>query len=453
MERVTQQLADFSASLTFGDLDRDLISHLKKYLLDAIGCGLYGSCLPWCQIVNHFIKEQRGKKESTLWLQKFRGPSTNVSLGLGVMIHSFDFDDYHNAKVHPGAVVIPAAMTIGERLGANGKSVLTAIAAGYETMIRVSLATGPTSSRLKGWHLTGTTGPFGAASAAGKLLGLNQDEMASALGMAGTQSGGLWAFTADGAMSKRFHAGRASQSGVMSALLAQKGYKGPTQILEAEDGGFCRATSDQVNFSLATEGLGKRFVSHEVNLKPHACCASAHTAVDGLLELVGRHRIIPSQIDEVLVKTANGVKIQCGFEYEPLSVLQAQMSLQYIVAVTLLEGKALLEQFSEDRISNPQTLELAKRVKVVTDPEIENVYPSRFANKVEVILTNGERYETRVDFARGTYKNPMSYHQVTEKFRSLTSDVIKKDRIEAIVEEVEQMEKLQDIRNLTRLIA
>ncbi|MDP3014160.1 MAG: MmgE/PrpD family protein, partial [Candidatus Subteraquimicrobiales bacterium] len=309
------------------------------------------------------------------------------------------------------------------------------------------------ASRLRGWHLTGTTGTFGAAAAAGNLLGLNQDEMASALGMAGTQSAGLWAFTADGAMSKRFHAGRSSQSGVMAALLAQKGYKGPTQILEAEDGGFCRATSDQVDFSLATEGLGQRYLSGDVNNKPYACCASSHSAIDAVEQLKERYRIIPSEVEKVLVKTARGVKVQCGFEYEPLSVVQAQMSLQYIVAVALLEGQVLLEQFSEQKISDPRILELAKRVEVVVDPEIDDLYPERFASKVEIVLTTGKRLEARVDFPTGSPDHPMSFGQVVEKFRSLVGNVIHKDRMDALIEKVEGIEKLGDIRKLTRLLA
>ena len=451
--KVTQALADFIAHLRFGDIHPSLIQSFKGYLLDGIGCGLYGSSLPWSQMVNQFIRQQRGKKESTLWLERFRGPCSNVSLGLGVMIHSFDFDDYHNAKVHPGAAVIPSAIVIGEKLGASGPSTLLAMVAGYETMIRVSLATGPNSSRLKGWHLTGTTGTFGAAAAAGSLLGLGEDKMASALGMAGTQSAGLWAFTADGAMSKRFHAGRSSQSGVMAALLAQKGYQGPTQILEAEDGGFCRATSDQVDFSLATAGLGERYLSGDVNIKPYACCASSHSAIDAVWQLKERYRIIPSEVEKVLVKTAKGVKVQCGFEYEPLSVVQAQMSLQYIVAVALLEGKVLLEQFGEDKMADPKILELAKRVEIVLDDEIEKVYPDRYANKVEMILRSGERFETRVDFAKGSFENPMSFGQVVEKFRSLAGKVINKDRMDPLIEKVESIEKLDDIRKLTRLLA
>jgi 2-methylcitrate dehydratase PrpD len=452
MEPVTQALAKFSANLQFGDLDSSLVHNLKKYLLDGIGCGLYGSRLPWSEIVNGFLKDLGGKEESTLWTQGFKGPSTNVSLGLGVMIHSFDYDDYHNAKIHPGAAVIPAAVTIGERLGASGKSILTAMAAGYETMIRVSLATGPSSSRLQGWHLTGTTGTFASAAAAGNLLGLSPHKMASALGMAGTQSAGLWAFIADGAMSKRFHPGRSSQSGVMAALLAQRGYEGPTQILEAEDGGFCKATSDHVNFSLATEGLGERFLAGDVTVKPHACCGSIHSSIDAAQQLARAHGIKASEIEKVLVKTANVVKVQCGFEYEPLSVLQAQMSLQYCIAVVLLEGQALVQQFAEEKISDPRVVDLAKRVEVVLDPEIEKAYPEKFAGKVEIVLPNGKGFEAKVDYPTGSPENPMSFEHVAEKFESLATTVMERDRIGAIIEKVERLEKLANIQDLTQLL-
>ena len=453
MKSVTRTLAGFAANVQFEALEKALVLHFKKHLLDAIGCGLHGASQPCARIVNEYIREQRGKKEATLWRQRFQGPSANVALGLGVMIHSFDFDDYHNAKIHPGAPVIPAAVAIGESVGASGKAVIAAIVAGYETMIRVSLATGPNASRLKGWHLTGTTGTFGAAAAAGNLLGLNGEQMASALGMAGTQSAGLWAFTADGAMSKRFHPGRASQSGVMATLLARKGFKGPTHILEAADGGFCKATSDQIDLSLITEGLGTRFLCRDVNIKPYACCASAHSAIDAVFELRRKHRFAPSAVERIRVKTAEGVKLQCGFEYRAMGVVQAQMSLQYIVAVSLLDGAALLGQFSETRISEPQVMALAKRVEIVTDPEMDKLYPGRYANKVEIFLKGGQRFEARIDFARGSAESPMGFSEIAGKFRSLAGPVIAVDRVDALIETVEGLELLDDIRELTRLLA
>ncbi len=453
MEHATRSLARFASGLDFAHLDEELVSHFKKHLLDAVGCALHGLSQPGARIVNEYLREQGGKEEATLWGQRFRGPCANVALGLGVMIHSFDFDDYHNAKIHPGAPVIPAALTVGESAGASGRAVIAALAAGYEAMIRVSLATGPNESRKRGWHLTGTTGTFGAAAAAGNLLGLNADDMASALGMAGTQSAGLWAFTADGAMSKRFHPGRAAQSGIWAALLARKGFRGPTQILEAADGGFCRATSDRIDLSRITEGLGTEFLCRETHIKPYACCASSHSAVDAVFELRHRHRIDPAAVERVIVRTAEGVRLQCGFEYRAAGVVQAQMSLQYIVAVSLLDGAALLPQFSEARIADPAVMELAGRVAVVADPEMDELYPGRYANKVEILLKNGQRIAARVDFPRGSSAFPMAFPEVAAKFRSLASPVVGADRTEALVETIGKLELLDDIRQLTSLLA
>jgi 2-methylcitrate dehydratase PrpD len=349
--------------------------------------------------------------------------------------------------------VIPAALTVGESLAASGREVLTAMAAGYETMIRVSLATGPNASRLRGWHLTGTTGTFGAAAAAGRLLGLSADEMASALGLAGTQSAGLWAFLADGAMSKRFHAGRASQSGVMAAFLAKDGFQGPTQILEAADGGFCRATSDQVDLSQITEKLGVMFHAGDVNIKPYACCASSHSAVDAVLEIKRRHAFSAAEVEKIRVKTAGSVVMQCGFEYQASGSVQAQMSLQYIVAVTLLEGAALLEQFAEEKIADPRVLDLARRVEIVADPEIDRLYPKRYANRVEIILKDGRRFETRVDDAKGSIARPLSLPEVAVKFRTLAARQLSPQEADQVIETVANLEQLEDIRVLTRLLA
>jgi 2-methylcitrate dehydratase PrpD len=449
----TRILADFAAGLSFEAIDRDLVDRFKKYLLDAIGCGLHGTSQPWAKIVARYVKEQKGTREATLWLQNFRGPSANVALGLGVMIHSFDLDDYHNAKIHPGAPVIPAALSMGEAIGAPGRDVLTAMVAGYETMIRVSLATGPNASRLKGWHLTGTTGTFGAAAAAGSLLELTGDEMASALGMAGTQSAGLWAFLADGAMSKRFHPGRAAQSGVMAAHLAQKGFRGPTKILEAKDGGFCRATSDEIDLSLITHDLGTYFVSGETSIKPYACCASSHSAVDAILAVLKEHPLQVSEIEKVIVKTSRGVQLQCGFEYQAKGVVEAQMSLQFISAIVLSEKAAFLEQFSEPKIADLAIMELARRVEIVLDSDIDKLYPQRYPNRVEIILKNGRQFETRIDFPRGSVEQPMSFDEVAAKFRSLAGYAVTQERAERIIDVIGRLEKLENIRELSALLA
>ncbi|HEY7489763.1 MAG TPA: MmgE/PrpD family protein [Candidatus Tectomicrobia bacterium] len=227
--------------------------------------------------------EQGGRPEATLWLQGFRGPANTVALGLGVMMHSFELDDYHSgAKLHPGAVVIPAALAVAERQGASGRDVLRAIVAGYELRSRTSLAAGALSMRRRGWHITGLCGTFGAAAAAGHLLGLDSLQMANALGLAGTQSAGLFAFTCDGANSKRLYPGRAAQSGVFAAELVARGFTGPTAVLEYEDGGFCCAVADASHLELLTRGLGEDYVTAGVSLKPYACCGSMHSSIDAV---------------------------------------------------------------------------------------------------------------------------------------------------------------------------
>jgi 2-methylcitrate dehydratase PrpD len=158
-------------------------------------------------------------------------------------------------------------------------------------------------------------------------------------------------------------------------------------------------------------------------------------------------------VEKILVKTAKGVQVQCGFAYQAKSVLQAQMSLQYITAVALLEGGALLEQFSEAKIVDPRVLALARQVEVVMDPDIDKVYPKRYPNRVEIILKNGNRFETQIDYPKGSVEQPMSFDDVTDKFRSLAGYAVTAAQAECIIEQVERLEKLKDIRKLTRLLA
>ena len=198
MENVTIRVAEFINQLTYNQISNEALKKIKSCLLDSLGCALFGSGTEWGKIVNEFVCSQEGVQEATLWITNFLGPASNVALGNGTMIHSFDFDDLHHmSKIHPGSVVIPAAIAIGEKEHIDGKTLLTAIVAGYETMIHVSKGVNPGASRLMGWHLTGTCGTFAATAAVGSIWRFDAKTMASALGMAGTQSAGLWAFTAD----------------------------------------------------------------------------------------------------------------------------------------------------------------------------------------------------------------------------------------------------------------
>jgi len=418
---VTQELAAFIAGIKPGDIPgktRDILGHA---LVDALGCGLYGLTTPWGRIMAEFAREQQGPAEAALWGGGARISAVNTVLAGGTAIHSFDFDDHSRAKIHPGALVVPVVLALAERQRVGGDRILAGMAAGYEAMNRVSQAFNPSRTRMRGWHLTGTAGTFAAAAAACVMLGLDARTTASALGLAGTQSAGTWAFTSDGGMSKRMHPGRSAQAGLMAALLAQRGFVGPRYILEAEDGGLMFGMSDTPRPAMLAEGLGRRWHSDETCFKPHACCGSNHACVDAVLDLMREHRLKPADIERVVAGVASVVNTQTGFEYRADSVLNAQMSLRYNIAVAMCDGQAYLEQFTPQRIVEPQVVALSQRVEIEIDPDIDRAYPEIYGGKVTLVTKQGKTLVRQVDYSRGMPENPMSRGEIDAKFMSLAS--------------------------------
>lgn len=453
MRDVTLKLAEFASQLRYEQIPGNALARAKNCVLDALGCALFGSATPWCSIINRFVQSQKGIEEARLWTTGFMGPVANAVLGNGTMIHSLDFDDYHVTKIHPGSVVIPAAMAIGERDRISGKKLLTAIIVGYETMIHISRGLNPGVSRLQGWHLTGTCGTFAAAAAVGNIWQFDTTTMANALGMAGTQSAGLWAFTADGSFSKRFHPGRAAQSGVIAAYLVRDGYLGPTKILEAEDGGFFKATSSDSDFSKVVEGLGSKFDAEDVILKPYPACGSLHSSIDAVLMIRSESDIDVKEIKRINVYNSELVNVQCGFDYQPMGILQAQMSMKYCLARAVLDGLLAVAQFSEEKLSDPVALDLARRVHFVLDEEINKIYPSEFPSIVEVVMEDGVVYKKRVGMPKGSTANPMSWPEIKQKFRSQARGGIDEGQTEAIIRWTERLEDIADISEITSLMA
>ena len=446
------KLAEFISQLTYDQISHKAVEKIKSCLLDSLGCAFAGSTTEWGKIVNEFVQSQGGVQEASLWTTDFLGPAANVVLGNGTMIHSFDFDDYHMTKNHPGSVVIPSALAVGEKEHIDGKKFMTAIAGGYETMIHISRGVNPGASRLKGWHLTGTCGTFAAAAAVGSIWQFDTRTMASALGMAGTQSAGLWAFTADGSFSKRFHPGRAAQSGVIASSLARSGYYGPTKILEAEDGGFFRATSCDFDFSKVTDGLGRKFDTEDVVIKPYPACGSLHSSIDAALIIKKENEIDVEKIREIKVYNSEVVNVQCGFDYKPMGVLQAQMSMKYCMARAVIDGMLSLVQFTEDKLADPIAIELAGRVHFILDDEINELYPREFPSIVEIVMRDGQKHRVRVNVPKGSVENPISWQEVQDKFKSLARDSIGEKKAAAIIELVADLENVRDVAEITKLM-
>ena len=424
----TRDLAAWVSALKYDDLPQRTREVARIALLDTLGAGLYGFNTPWTQKLLSWVQRGGQGNEARTWnagTATLR--SADAALVNGVAVHAFELDDYHNAKLHCGAAVIPAALAVAERLDSNGRDLLTAIVAGYEVMIRSSLALNPSAARLRGWHLTGVVGPFGAAAACAVLLKLNAEETAWALGLAGTQGAGLWAFNADGSMSKRLHPGKAAHSGVLAAELAQLGFSGPTSIYEFEDGGVLKAFSDHADKALLTRDLGCVYHIDNNSTKPYCCCGSTHAYIDAALALRKKLGAPWDTSRKVRVGTCKVVDVQCGFDYVPGSVLNAQMSLRYAVAVALLEGAALPAQFTDDKLCDPLIIAVAAAIELVADPELDKLYPKDFAGWVAV--EHNGRFE-RIDILNptGSIHAPINAAGITEKFRginpSLDTDAI-----------------------------
>jgi 2-methylcitrate dehydratase PrpD len=415
----TRAVAEWVAQLRYEQLPERTREVVRCALLDTVGCGVYGYRTPWAQMLLAWARDGGAKAESTVWGD---GAPTlraaDAALVNGTSSHAFELDDYHNAKLHPGAVVVPAALAVAEKLGCDGTRLVTAIAAGYEVMIRTSLALNPSAARLRGWHLTGVCGPFGAAAACAVLMGLDAEHTAWALGLAGTQGSGLWAFNADGAMSKRLHAGKAAHSGVLAAELAALGFTGPTQIYEFEDGGVLKAFSDASDPAPLTADLGSLYRLDTTSIKPYSCCGSTHSYVDAALALRQKLGAPWDPTRPVKVGLSKVVDVQCGFDYRPTNALNAQMSLRYIVAAALVDGQVLPPQFADDRIGDPALVTLAQNLELVHDPRLDELYPKNFAGWVAADA-GGELVRVDVLDPSGSPAAPIDARGITAKFRGI----------------------------------
>jgi 2-methylcitrate dehydratase PrpD len=437
----TYEIAEWLAGLRDHDVPAATREAVRCAVLDTLGCGVYGHTTAWARATREWAS--RGSAGwASIWSPGGRGlRPADAALANGVAAHAFELDDYHHAKIHPGAAVIPAALALGEQVETSGMALFTAIVAGYEVMIRAALALDPVSARLRGWHLTGVTGPLGAAAAAASLLRLDAERTAWALGLAGTQGAGLFAFNADGSMSKRLHPGRAAHAGTLAAELAQAGFTGPTRLFEAKDGGFLRAFSEAPRIERLTANLGQVFHTDAISFKPYSCCGSVHAYIDAAFELRVRLGGPPHPSVRVRVGVSRVVDVQCGFPYEPSTVMHAQMSLRYCVAVALLDGAVSPPQFAPAKLEDPELVALARRIELVPDPELDRLYPEHFAGWVAV---DGAGLATRADVLdpTGSPARPMDFKALGEKFRALVSRILPPEAIRRIEGAVAALEEI-----------
>ena len=442
---ISAQLADFITELSFGQLTGDTVGMAKRCLLDWLGSAIAGAQAKPTEAMLAVARDLGGNEEATLVPNGQKTSAFLAALVNGAASHVVEMDDLHKAAIlHPAAPVIPAALAVAEREGASGEDLAAAIVAGYEVAIRAGEAMG--TSHYKYWHTTGTCGTFGAAAAAGKLLGLDRDQLVAAFGSAGTQAAGLWAFLAEGTMSKQLHPAKAAADGVLSALLAQQGFSGASRIFEGEKG-FCRAMAQDADLARLTDALGKPpFRILDTCFKTHAACYHIHSAIDAALQICREHTVAGNGVQSLTARLY-GVAVDLLGNVQPTGPYAAKFHVPFCLASAVQYGSVGLEAFTEERLASPVLRDLMAKVTLAHDPDLDKDHPARFPAIVEIVTKAGDKHSVRVDHPKGDSKNPMTSEELVAKFHRLAA-AWPEERRKRMVEQAMALEQVDNAATL-----
>jgi len=442
---ISGQLGAFLARLSYRDLSKSQVTKLKIYFLDWLGSAIAGKGEKPVQIILDVIRDLGGTPESTIIASQSYGNCLFAALANGASSHVVEMDDLHRESIlHPAAAIIPAVFALAEREKASGADLLLAIAVGYEAAIRVALGVGPSHYRF--WHTTATCGTFGAAAGAARLLGLDEEQTLSAYGSAGTQAGGLWEFLTSNAMSKQLHPGKAAFNGLLSALLAQKGFTGARRILEGEKG-FFKATSGDFDGAKCLADLGKEFYFERNSLKYHASCGHTHSAIDAVLQATQGAGLAPEDVESVSVSVYQG-SLDLLMNIEATTPYLAKFNLPFCVASALRFGHADVADFTAERIRDPELLRMIQKIRIQSDAELSAVYPRKWPARVDIVMRSGRHLKGAVEYPKGDPENPLSESEVLGKFKALTRGLITDDWADALCQRVMSLERAPDVSTL-----
>lgn len=418
--QVSRDLAGWVAALRYEDIPAEVLHHLKYCLLDGFGCGLFGATQPWGKITSKTACEMAGDGHAALFAGGGCASPAEAALANGTAVHGFEIDDVHVASsLHPGAVVIPAVLAAMTGKSVSGRDMLTALAAGYESGLRVGVAAGVRHS-TSGYHVTASVGTVAAGMATARLLGLGPEATLNALGIAATQACGLYSARKN-AMTKRLHAGIAARAGVTGAFLARRGFTGAAEVLEAPFGGFFSTLNGEHAPETALDGIGDRWETERVGFKAYASCASSHTTVDALDDLM-EQGLTADLLDTLDLSLSRKGAINVGWDYVPGTVVSAQMNAQYVAAVKLLEGEVFIRQFREDLLDDGRILDLVSRISVRHDPQIDALGAAlRHTVRAVARTTDGRTLEVVVNQRKGSAERPLLPIEIATKFRKVAA--------------------------------
>ena len=452
------RLAEFIIAMDAKSLPPAAVERGTYHVLDLLAVGLAGGTAASSQPMLRLAKETAGKPEATVFGVGRIAAAGDAALANGTLAHALELDDDHRTgTVHPGAVVVPAALAACEAVGASGLTLVRAVVLGYEVMCRVGEAFGGRQF-YAGFHPTGTCGVFGAAVAAGVAFGLDEDALVRAIGIAGTQASGLAEWRTDGSWIKRLHPGRAAQSGVLAARLARHGFTGPATILEGASG-FLQAFSYQgyVETEAITRGLGSELRALATAFKPYPCCRFSHGAVDLALGLY-RDGIRPSTVRSAHLRIYKTDIL--NYAHRPATPVDAQFCLPFLAAVALVRGRVGLADLTEASIHDVEVLALSDRITIEEDPGFTTQYPQRYPTELTVVTVDGTELTRFNDCPSGDPEAPeyatdpgRLHREVEAKVRTLLAETGYGDRAEPLIREARALAEASDVMALATLVS
>jgi len=431
------------------------IEMIKKCLIDYLGCTYAGLSYESSNIVREFALENYAPGNCSIIGFKQKLVPGGACYTNGTTGHAVELDDCTNeGGGHPAVTIMPAVLAMAEETGASGKEVLTAIAVGYETFIKIGKASNYQSLFVRGFHPTALLGMFGATMAASHLLGLNIDQATNAMGIVGSYvSGNLECYT-DGSYTKRLHGGTSSSAGVTAALLAKKGYTGPKTILEGPRGFFHAYCTDSRLEELFKTGTPE---IENVSFKPHACCRFNQAGIDAVLELFEENRIDWRMIKSILIELAatpyNIVGQPSEIKFNPRSAVDGQFSAPYSVAIACIERKAFLEEYTNESVKRPDVLDCMKKITVKHSPELDRFFPESFPTKITITTEDEKTYAREVRYPKGDPENPLSWDEILRKFnRCMVISGMQPENQNRLTGHIRNLENTKDIKELTAML-
>ena len=440
-----KQLGKYAVGVSTPDLPSNVIHAAKRCVLDWFSATIPGGVEDPAKFIAAALDEEVGVGSARLIPNGMEATPRSAALINGTAAHTLEVDDiYRNAIYHPGPPVIAAALAVAHSRNLTGGELIASVVAGYEVSNRIGRAIQP--KHYDYWHTTGTVGAFGAAAASARALGLNANQAKHAIANSATFAAALQqAFRSD-AMSKALHAGRAAETGLLCALMAEKGVTGADNMLEGERG-FGNAMSENVDWEATFADLGQAYTITQMTQKNHCCCGHTFAAIDSVLKICKTKNLQADNIEKISVGTY-GKALEVCANRDPKTPYEAKFSLSYVCAMAAVSGSVRLAAFTPDWLNNADLRVLMERVEIELDPRSEQVFPGHRSAYVEIKTTDGKSFNHHAPTRKGDPDAPLSDGELEDKFRELAGPVLDDAQTTALIDQIWQLEDLPEVTTL-----